>query len=89
MEGYKGQDNQRPRFNIYEVGAVHVIVIWLWEVWRDDVTSGAIEPASTSYTRIKIHHQVIHYHLQQLLRREKDVSLPFHEVSTENFLRYS
>lgn len=63
MEGHKGQDDQRPRFNIYVVGAVHVIVIWLWEVWRDDVTSGAIEPTSTSYTRIKIHHQAIHYHL--------------------------
>lgn len=52
MEGHKGQDDQRLRFNIYEVGAVHVVVIWLWKVWRDNVTSGSIEPTSTSYTRI-------------------------------------
>lgn len=53
MKGHKSQDDQRLRVSVYEVGAVHVVVVLLREVWRDDVTSGGIECASAPCRRIK------------------------------------
>lgn len=38
MERHKSQEDQGQRTGLYDVGAVHVVVILLWVVWRNNVT---------------------------------------------------
>lgn len=38
MERYKSQEDHGRRTGLYEIGAIHVVVILPWIVWRDDVT---------------------------------------------------
>lgn len=38
MERHKSQKDERQRISLYDIGAVHVVVILLRVVWGNDVT---------------------------------------------------
>ena len=38
MERLKSQEDHGQRISLYDVGAIHVVVILPWVVWRKDVT---------------------------------------------------
>ena len=53
MERHQSQEDHRQRTGFYDVGAVHVVVILLWVVWRNDITWRASEIPPTSYMEEK------------------------------------
>lgn len=65
MERHKSQKDHRQMVSLYEVGAIHVVVILLWVVWRNYVIWRFGEITSTSYLGIKRHYQNISVYFYQ------------------------
>ena len=38
MERHQSQEDHGQGTSLYDVGAVHIVVILLWVVWRNDIT---------------------------------------------------
>ena len=59
MERHQSQEGHGQGTGLYDVGAVHVVVILLWVVWRNDITWRASEASPTSYMGRKRYSQNI------------------------------
>lgn len=69
MERHKSQKDERQRISLYDIGAVHVVVILLRVVWGNDVTWRFSESTSTPWVGRKRHYQDICSHIQYLFYR--------------------